>query len=380
MAPVRTDKDRVVPQNVLVVDDEPVLLELLSDVVDRQLHCRVLCAKNMREARRILARESIDLLVTDLHLPDGDGMSLLPLVRDRQPAARTLVITGQPSMDGAIDALRHGAVDFLPKPFSAQQLTDHLRIALEQQAESNHRHKRLKTLRRAVKRLNEARKMVSRKVDLLCHDLISAYTELSKQLDGVRLQEGYRHMIGQTAELEQLLCHTMDWLIRQLGYANVGIWLAADDKQYSLGAYMKYTIAGEPPLAEALQRNLVPMAARKGLVHLAGPEVKELLTPAELKHLAEQDILAANCTYLGDTLAVIVMFRDARTPFSDEDVEALKVVSPLFAVALTKAVKHDQPSEDSDEPSEGGTQQQKRRRPPRKDPADWWKRGEEPPY
>ena len=71
--------------------------------------------------------------------------------------------------------------------------------------------------------------MVSKKVDLLCNDLIAAYGELSRQLEAVRTTEAFRGAISAIADLEQLLCHTMDWLLRQMGYANVAIWLASDE-------------------------------------------------------------------------------------------------------------------------------------------------------
>jgi hypothetical protein len=45
----------------------------------------------------------------------------------------------------------------------------------------------------------------------------------------------------------------MDWLLRQMGYCNVAIWLTGDDGEYQLGAYMKYTIAGEPHFTEAMK-------------------------------------------------------------------------------------------------------------------------------
>ena len=68
---------------------------------------------------------------------------------------------------------------------------------------------------------------MSKKVDLLCNDLSTAYGELSKQLDTVRTQEGFRKLLGEAKDLEQMLCHAMDWLLRQVGYCNIGIWLAS---------------------------------------------------------------------------------------------------------------------------------------------------------
>jgi DNA-binding response OmpR family regulator len=197
---------------VLVVDDEPALRELADDVVRRGTDCRVIAVDSIRRARDILHAENVDLVLLDVNLPDGDGMSLLPLLRERHPTAEAVVITGQPSLDGAIGAMRAGVIDFLPKPFSADHLQERVRRALARQAIVARTDKRLRRLRRAVRRLNVSRRTVSQKVDLLCNDLVSAYGELSKQLDTVRVTESFRKLVYSARDLEQLLCHAMDYI------------------------------------------------------------------------------------------------------------------------------------------------------------------------
>ena len=61
---------------VLVVDDEPELVQMLRDVIGRKIDCKILSAADIDEAKKIIAKEPVELLVTDLHLPGGDGMSL----------------------------------------------------------------------------------------------------------------------------------------------------------------------------------------------------------------------------------------------------------------------------------------------------------------
>ena len=196
MAPTKvaeTNKAAVARPRVLVVDDEAELHEVISDTVGKRLGCRLIAASNLAQARKVLESQKIDLLLTDVNLPDGDGMSLLPILHLHQPLAQAIVITGAPSMGNAIEAMREGASDFVSKPFTGGDLIERVRRALARAAASVKAEKRLNRLRDALKRLNDARKMVSKKVDLLCNDLISAYGELSKQLDLVRVQESYRH-------------------------------------------------------------------------------------------------------------------------------------------------------------------------------------------
>src|SRR5947209_13303240 len=124
MAPsaVHADARTIAMPRILLVDDEADILGIMSETVGKGLGCRLLQARNLGEARHILENQSVELLVTDVHLPDGDGTSLLPMLRREQPQANAIVISGSPSVDGAITALRHGAVDFLTKPFTAKDL------------------------------------------------------------------------------------------------------------------------------------------------------------------------------------------------------------------------------------------------------------------
>ncbi len=365
---------------ILVVDDEPNIVGLLDDVVGGRIPCQIIKADSMASARNVLKTQGVELMVADVNLPDGLGTQLLEELKYYQPSARAVMITGKPSMNGAITAIRGGAVDFLAKPFNADQLLDRVSAALKAQAEVARKDKRILKLRDAVKRLNQARRTVSKKVDLLCNDLITAYGELSRQLDTVRTQESFRKTLAEAKDLEQLLCHAMDWMLRQMGYSNVAIWLAGEENDFQLGAYMKYTIPGEPKLTEAMKNGIVPIVNREAFVHLSADEAREKLTPAELNQMPNCTFLGVNCTYLGEVLATIVLFRDAKAPFSEEDAAALKMISPVFATTLASSVKAaEMADEDEDEGSllDGDDEQKPRRK---KNDADWWKRGEEPPF
>jgi FixJ family two-component response regulator len=370
---------------VLIVDDEPHLQEVLRDVIGGNINCRVIFAQDIQEARKIIESEEIELLVADVHLPDGDGMSLLPQLRKKQPNAGAIVITGQPSVAGTINALRAGVIDFLPKPFNAEDLLDRVGRALQRQRIEAKNDKRLTRLRDAVRRLNISRHTVTKKVDLLCNDLISAYGELSRQMEDLRNQEGFRKLMHEAKDLEQLLCHAMDWILKRAGYCNVAIWLAADDTDFQLGAYMKYTIAGEQELTDAMKKSLLPLISREGFVHLSSEELAHHLVPG-LTPLAGQSLVGANCTYLGESLATLVLFRDGKSPFTDEDAAMIKAICAIFATALAGVVREGEEGEDGEledeyrEDTDTEGDEPKRKRKDAKSDADWWKRGEAPPF
>jgi FixJ family two-component response regulator len=375
---------------VLVVDDEPDVAEMLRDIVGRKIKCRILSAADIDEAKKILAKEPVELLVTDVNLPGGDGMSLLNEARKKSDSTKAIVITGKPTVNGAINAIRAGAVDFLPKPFNADQVVDRIEKALEGQKVAAKTEKRLDRLRDAVRRLNISRRMVTKKVDLLCNDLVSAYGELSRQFDDVRHQESFRKLLKEAADLEQLLCHAMDWLLRNAGYCNVAVWLASEDEGYQLGAYMKYTIAGEPALTDSMKNGIVPIAVKDGFVQYNAQQAEQNLTPAELEHMRDQTVMAVNCTYLGESLAVLVLFRDDRSPFTEEDASMVKSISGIFATSLAGMVRRSDEGADGEEDYDTGSmldedvdrEDEKPNKPKRKkdNDADWWKRGEAPPF
>ena len=370
---------------VLLVDDEPGLVDVLSTAM-AAMDCAVTVARTLAQAKRLLTAGPFELLVTDIGLPDGDGLTLLAALHRHCPAASAIVITGRPSVDGAVAALRDGAVDFLPKPFDHAQIVDRVRRALDRQAQGVRATKRLARLRGAVRKLSASRRLVNQKVDLLCADLIGAYTDLALQVDTVRTQEGFRkHVALAGADLEQLLCHTMDWLLRELGPANVGLWLAADDGVFQLGAYMKHTVAGDDAVVEAMRTAILPAAARDGLLHCPGADLKGKLTKAQRQAFATQDVLALSATYLGEPLAALVFFRDAAAAFDDDAVAVLRAVAPVFATMLAAVVRdpaataddHSSPFADGpvmDTDDDDDEEAADRR------PENWWKRGEPPPF
>jgi len=384
MSLIAEPKPRIPPAapGVLVVDDDAPILEMIEFTLKGELGCRVFTADSIRQARRILATQPVELMVTDLRLSDGDGMGLLKALQSRQPLAETIVITGDPSVDQTIDAMRQGAADLLAKPFTAAALVDRARKALERQASAAKDEGRIDRLRAAVKRLNEARRMVCKKVDLLCNDLVGAYGELARQLDQVRTTEDFRHLMDNARDLEQLLCHAMDWMLRQIGHCNIAVWLAGED-QFQLGAYMKQTIAGDAALVEAMQNGLLRRVVREGFIQVDARQALRVLSSAEAKLMPNQGILASHCTYLGGSLAAIILFREDARPFSAADAATIKAISPLFAVSLAAAVRVES-NDESDLGPEGSTDQQPNSDEPWPDEdrreADWWKHGEAPPF
>jgi FixJ family two-component response regulator len=275
-------------------------------------------------------------LITDVNLPDGKGTELLPLLADRQPATSAIVITADPSMDVAISAMRKGALDFLPKPFTRENLLDRVVAALRRQARDAQKDARLAKLREAFRRLNSARHTVSKKVDLLCNDLINSYSELSRDFEVARVEQDLRTSLTNARDLEQLLANSMDWLVRRFGKCNAAIFLALEDDEYQVAACMNHTLTGTRALFDALREALLPVIQREGFVHFNEDEVGQQLSKEQLKHLGVQTLLGVDCTFAGQSLASIMLFRDADTPFLDTDEQTLRAMGPVLGNALIR--------------------------------------------
>jgi two-component system response regulator PilR (NtrC family) len=101
--------------SVLVVDDEPDLCELLSITLQR-MDLRPRTAHSIADAQRLLTSERPDLCLTDMQLPDGDGLELVKWIQQNSPSVPVAVITAHGNMETAVRALKLGAFDFVSKP------------------------------------------------------------------------------------------------------------------------------------------------------------------------------------------------------------------------------------------------------------------------
>ena len=116
-------------QKALIVDDEPDIRELLEITLGR-LKLDTRSARNVKEAHDWLAKESFDLCLTDMRLPDGTGLELVQHIQQRHPQTPVAMITAYGSLDTAINALKAGAFDFLTKPLDLPRLRELVATAL----------------------------------------------------------------------------------------------------------------------------------------------------------------------------------------------------------------------------------------------------------
>ena len=117
---------------ILVVDDDPGIQDLVRDILTTSY--RVVTASSVKEAQKYLGSEGgCDLVLTDMIMPQMGGMELVQYLRLHHPETLVIVFTGFASYQDAVDAVKLGAFDYLPKPLQPEILRHAIERALDYQ-------------------------------------------------------------------------------------------------------------------------------------------------------------------------------------------------------------------------------------------------------
>jgi len=119
--------------NILVIDDEATMRDSCRQALSRDGN-RVEVAEDGLKGLAMLAKESFDLIILDLKMPGLSGMDVLKKIKDSDPEAMVIVITGYATVESAVEAMKRGAYDFIPKPFTPDSLRVIVKRALDKRA------------------------------------------------------------------------------------------------------------------------------------------------------------------------------------------------------------------------------------------------------
>src|SRR6266850_8120024 len=122
---------------ILIVDDELHMRRILASNLRQENH-EIIEASGVAEARRALLEESLDAVITDQKMSDGEGLDVLAVARETAPALSVVFLTAFATVELAVDSMRRGAFDFITKPFmpevllaTARRAIDHTRLLRE---------------------------------------------------------------------------------------------------------------------------------------------------------------------------------------------------------------------------------------------------------
>ncbi|MCB4790591.1 MAG: response regulator [Elusimicrobia bacterium] len=117
-------------EKILVVDDEPGILELCRKVLVREKYI-VFLVSSGEEALKLIPEGMFDLVLTDLKLGELSGLDIITNIKSLYPNTEVLVMTGQATIETAIECLKRGAYDYITKPFNIYELVDSVKKALD---------------------------------------------------------------------------------------------------------------------------------------------------------------------------------------------------------------------------------------------------------
>jgi response regulator RpfG family c-di-GMP phosphodiesterase len=187
------------PSSILIVDDEVVVREILARKLESMGYACECCADG-RRAVDLLASRQFDLVLADLLMPEISGIALLKQATKISPGIAVIFVTSVVDIDVAVDALKHGAYDYITKPFSVEQVSISVSQALEKRrlllANQNYQHTLEDQVARRTGQLQEA-------LEMLEHTYHSTLVALSKALDS-REANSDEHSLRVTVYTRQL--------------------------------------------------------------------------------------------------------------------------------------------------------------------------------
>jgi len=218
---------------ILIVEDDVMLGEILQECLQRLEHERVRVCLTGREAFDAIEKEAFDCAFVDLRLPDIDGLQLLTGIKEHDRGLPVVMMSGAPTMDYTIMAMRKGASDFLTKPFTLQDVALSLqRITKERQLLLENLSLQLEI--QARKELEEVNRKLENRIDEQ-----TRLFHISKEIDEIRSSEDLYPRIVQLASTLESVVKVGFFLAPQSKRSLVGIaghgWETDDSWPHTIG-------------------------------------------------------------------------------------------------------------------------------------------------
>jgi len=329
------------PWRILIVDPDTRASKKLTHFMP-PVPVTFIQASNLAQAHAHLQEEPVDLAIIETDLPDGSGVQLVNELNHGRCKTQSILMGTKPTADTAIQAIRAGAVDFITKPIKPTTFNDCIRLAKTRQQSDSHLHRRVKRLRSICRKLNLAREEVGQQVDVLCNDLVTAYQELADQMQHLVQTKDFAATIHQDLDLENLLRHTLEYLVDRAGPTNAAIFLPANADEYSVGGYVNFDCTSESVdfLLQHLADHTAPIVAtHESLVHLTDNRALHEWIGDESTYLADSHVVAFSCFHEEEALAIVVLFRDDSQPYTADLIQVCTSLGPMLGQQLAKLIR-----------------------------------------
>jgi len=292
-------------------------------------------------AEDLLSRTRHDVALIHASGTEQDAPDLVRQWRESHPALACVILRDHPGIPETLDAIRCGAADVLSPDASREQTGMCIDAAVQRARVEQAREDRVRRLQRACRRLNLVRHEITKQLGSLCNDLVEAFRDLSDQVAYISDIKEFEGIVRQELEIESLLRIVLEFILAKVGPTNGAIFLPAAGGEFSLGAYVNYDHPRET--AEMALDQLATVLPQRFehdpsvLVCNTDHECQALL--AEHTHwLPDTEIVTLGCHHDGECLAVLSLFRDRHSPFTEGAVGLLTALAPAFARQLAQVI------------------------------------------
>lgn len=160
--------------NVWVVDDDSSIRWVLERAITREgMLCRAF--EHANDVLKALNSEQPDVLLSDIRMPDMDGLSLLKIIKEQYPTLPVIIMTAHSDLDAAVNAYQQGAFDYLPKPFDIDETLALIERAIthyREQKQPNNAENILQSVSDMIGEALQCKKFIVLSVDFLAHLLV----------------------------------------------------------------------------------------------------------------------------------------------------------------------------------------------------------------
>ena len=359
------------PVNVLLVDNHSQIRSSLEQIIPKACSCVISSAATAAGAIMKMTRAAVDLVFTELSLPDADGKWLIETIRRQHPGVAVIVLSEDDSAQAILDALRAGADDFIHKPINDSQVTESVGLLLARLG-TNRRNNlwRYRTAQH-MKSLRSRRKRLADQVQLVCQDLVGGYQRTVEKLLALQTQQDCCLAIQGQLQLKPLLGTILRYLSDTFNGASGAVFLAPFT---SAKARLFTAIGGGPPaniddydhtlIDDIINRSVQSNTPLIGSYSYDLSQTQEDIADTDSANtsldtkdaaaklaVSPRSLLASGLHTREKLVGAIVLQRKRRHPFRKTDAELLaNLVRPIAeAIEMVLRLESENPSQDSSE-------------------------------
>jgi len=322
---------------ILVVDDEPALREMLVDALGEE-GVEIAAAGDRAEALRVARRKKVDLLVTDLHLPDGTGLDVIDRLRRRLGDLPAVVITGQHNSTALAGAARRRLLEVMTKPLDLPRLQELIRGELARRAVGDDTRSATWRWRKLARSLNADRRRAHRHLEETCAELTGAYHDLTER---IALQQAVIECQNQL-----LACRSDDDIfaaffrlfVRRSGPLHGVAMVCNEDAELQIAGRFGVPVPDNMTFCQELVRPLVGRVLAE-----ARPVMVDAGDEADLFDESIRQFLPGLTAYAlplvrsgGEIVGMVVLYRKGEQPMLGEDTALGEVLAPAAAAAIAR--------------------------------------------